>query len=135
GWTGFRPDSAPPIVGGERIIAWWEAHGRDPRAKMLIFSDGLDVDPIDETYLHVERRVRMASGRCTNLTNHFDDRAPLPNERLKAISLVCKVTDANGRPAVKLSDNPNKATGDEEAIQRYLRIFGTDERVSHPVLV
>src|SRR5690606_19935501 len=117
-WTGFRPDSAPPIEGGERIIAWWEAHGRDPREKMLIFSDGLDVDTIEETYRHFEGRVRMAFGWGTNLTNDFDDCAPLPNERLKAISLVCKVTDANGRPAVKLSDNPNKATGDEEAIQR-----------------
>ena len=29
------------------------------------------------------------------------------------ISLVCKVTEANGRPAVKLSDNPAKATGDQ----------------------
>lgn len=26
-WTGFRPDSAPPIEGGERIIAWWEKMG------------------------------------------------------------------------------------------------------------
>ena len=23
-WTGFRPDSAPAIEGGERIIAWWK---------------------------------------------------------------------------------------------------------------
>src|SRR5690606_18294254 len=30
-WTGFRPDSAPPIEGGERIIRWWREHGRDPR--------------------------------------------------------------------------------------------------------
>src|SRR6201989_523321 len=25
-WTGFRPDSAPPIPGGEMIMAWWRAH-------------------------------------------------------------------------------------------------------------
>ena len=36
---------------------------------------------------------------------------------------------------MKLSDNPNKATGDPEAIARYLRIFGGEERVSQPVLV
>ena len=45
---------------------------------------------------------------------------------LEAISLVCKVSEANGRPAVKLSDNPNKATGTPEEIARYLRIFGND---------
>ena len=34
------------------------------------------------------------------------------------------MTSANGRPAVKLSDNPAKATGDPAEIARYLRIFG-----------
>ena len=43
-----------------------------------------------------------------------------------AISLVCKVTEANGRPAVKLSDNPAKATGDPREIARYLKLFGED---------
>jgi nicotinate phosphoribosyltransferase len=33
------------------------------------------------------------------------------------------VASANGRPAVKLSDNPAKATGDPAEIARYLRIF------------
>ncbi|MEQ9571753.1 MAG: nicotinate phosphoribosyltransferase, partial [Nitratireductor sp.] len=35
-WTGFRPDSAPAIEGGERIISWWKERGRDPREKLLI---------------------------------------------------------------------------------------------------
>ena len=30
-WTGFRPDSAPPIEAGERIIEWWRAKGKDPQ--------------------------------------------------------------------------------------------------------
>jgi nicotinate phosphoribosyltransferase len=134
-WTGFRPDSAPPIEGGERIVEWWKSRGRDPREKLLIFSDGLDVDTIEETYQHFEGRVRMAFGWGTNLTNDFEDCAPLPNERLKAISLVCKVTEANGRPAVKLSDNPEKATGEPEAIKHYLRVFGDAERVRQKVRV
>jgi nicotinate phosphoribosyltransferase len=134
-WTGFRPDSAPPIEGGERIIEWWESKGRDPREKLLIFSDGLDVDTIIETYCHFKGRVRMAFGWGTNLTNDFEDCAPVPNEKLKAISLVCKVSSANGRPAVKLSDNPNKATGDPKEIRRYLKLFGSEEMVEKPVLV
>ena len=32
-WTGFRPDSAPPIAAGEEIIKWWKQKGRDPREK------------------------------------------------------------------------------------------------------
>ena len=134
-WTGFRPDSAPPIEGGERIIEWWREKGRDPRDKILIFSDGLEVDTIVDAYRHFDGRVRMAFGWGTNLTNDFTDCAPSKNEQLKAISLVCKVTEANGRPAVKLSDNPNKATGDAGVIERYIDIFGTSERVKQPVLV
>jgi nicotinate phosphoribosyltransferase len=134
-WTGFRPDSAPPIEGGERIIEWWKERGRDPREKLLIFSDALDVDTIERTYEHFKGRVRMTFGWGTNLTNDFEGCAPDEIASLKAISLVCKVSEANGRPAVKLSDNPEKATGDPDEIRRYLQVFGSSNRVRQPVAV
>ena len=134
-WTGFRPDSAPPIEGGERIMDWWRQHGRDPREKLLIFSDGLDVASIEEAYLHFRGRVRMSFGWGTNLTNDFKDCPPDQSKALKAISLVCKVTSANGRPAVKLSENPEKATGDLAEIERYLGVFGEEARKTIPVEV
>jgi nicotinate phosphoribosyltransferase len=54
---------------------------------------------------------------------------------LDPISLVCKVTSVNGRPAVKLSDNPAKATGDPAEIERYIRVFGAAGRAAREVLV
>jgi nicotinate phosphoribosyltransferase len=134
-WTGFRPDSAPPVSGGEEIIAWWRKKGRDPRDKLLVFSDALDADTIVETYRHFAGRVRMSFGWGTNLTNDFDGCAPQPDDGLRAISLVCKVTEANGRPAVKLSDNARKATGTEAEIARYLRVFGDEGRVERAVVI
>ncbi|HEX8389414.1 MAG TPA: nicotinate phosphoribosyltransferase [Sphingomonas sp.] len=134
-WTGFRPDSAPPIAAGEEIIRWWRAHGRDPREKLLIFSDGMDVDSIEETYCHFHGRVRMSFGWGTNLTNDFRGCAPDGAAGLEPISLVAKVASANGRPAVKLSDNPAKATGDPAEIARYLGVFGTAGRVEAAVSV
>ncbi|MCX7586036.1 nicotinate phosphoribosyltransferase [Phenylobacterium sp. 58.2.17] len=134
-WTGFRPDSAPPIEGGEEIIAWWKAKGRDPREKLLVFSDGMDIDSIEEAHRHFTGRVRMSFGWGTNLTNDFKGCLPGGGEALDPISLVCKVTDANGRPAVKLSDNPEKATGAPTEIARYLRVFGEAGRHAHPVSV
>jgi nicotinate phosphoribosyltransferase len=134
-WTGFRPDSAPPVAGGETIIDWWKSQGVDPKEKILIFSDGLDVDTIVKTHRHFDGRVRMAFGWGTNLTNDFKDCAVEKNDQLRAISLVCKVTEANGLPAIKLSDNPNKATGDPAEIERYIKLFGTEERVKQAVLV
>jgi nicotinate phosphoribosyltransferase len=132
-WTGFRPDSAPPIEAGEMIIDWWCAKGMDPRDKLLVFSDALDIDTIEEVYRHFDGKVRMSFGWGTNLTNDFRGCPPKQIDSLSAISLVCKVSEANGRPAVKLSDNPNKATGIPSEVERYLRVFGAQGRVEQPV--
>jgi nicotinate phosphoribosyltransferase len=134
-WTGFRPDSAPPIEGGEKIINWWQKMGRDPKSKLLIFSDGLDVDAIIDTYNHFDGRVRMSFGWGTNLTNDFAGCAPHEIAGLMPISIVCKVSEANGRPAVKLSDNPQKATGEPAEVERYLKFFGQEDRVEQAVVV
>jgi nicotinate phosphoribosyltransferase len=134
-WTGFRPDSAPPIEGGEEIIRWWQQQGVDPRDKLLIFSDGMDIDTIEQTYRHFHGRVRMSYGWGTNLTNDFRGCDPRGGHALEPISLVCKVIRANGRPAVKLSDNPAKATGEPDEIARYLRVFGGDGRAEARVSV
>ena len=134
-WTGFRPDSAPPIEAGEQIIRWWQESGVDPAKRLLIFSDGMDIDTIEQTYRHFHGRVRMSFGWGTNLTNDFRGCDPDGVAGLEPISLVCKVTSANGRPAVKLSDNPSKATGLPEEVARYRRIFGTAGHVAAPVLV
>jgi nicotinate phosphoribosyltransferase len=134
-WTGFRIDSAPPIEGGEMVLAWWRKMGQDPRDKLLVFSDALDVDTIETAHRHFAGKVRTSFGWGTNLTNDFEGCAPKEIDGLKAISLVCKVSDANGRPAVKLSDNPNKAIGTPSEITRYIRVFGTEGRHKQPVSV
>lgn len=123
-WRGFRPDSAPPVEGGEMLIDWWRRHGEDPREKLLVFSDAMDVDSIEETYRHFHGRTEMSFGWGTNLTNDFRGVSPRAEPGLDALSLVCKVTEVDGRPAVKLSDNPTKAIGRPDAVARYQRVFG-----------
>lgn len=134
-WTGFRPDSAPPIEAGEEIIAWWKSKGRDPKQKLLVFSDAMDVESIEQIHHRFSDRVRLSFGWGTNLTNDFVGCAPDGSVDLDPISLVCKVTSVDGQPAVKLSDNPEKATGDPAEIARYLRVFGDAGRVRTPVVV
>jgi len=127
GWTGMRIDSGDPATGAERAIAWWKARGEDPTQKLVIFSDGLDVDKILELQRQFQGRVRVSFGWGTLLTNDF--RGLVPDERLAPFSLVCKAVAANGRPTVKLSDNPNKAMGPTDEVERYKRVFdlGTQE--------
>lgn len=134
-WTGARPDSKPPIEAGEELIDWWRARGRNPREKLLVLSDAMDIDSIEETFRHFQGRVRISYGWGTNLTNDFAGCAPRGGEPLKAISLVCKVMGADGRPAVKLSDNPLKATGPAAEIERYRHIFSEEGMMAQAVLV
>ena len=58
-----------------------------------------------------------------------------PDGRLDPFSIVCKVVSADGRPAVKLSDNPMKAMGPTAEVARYRRVFQVGEQMSLPVAV
>ena len=58
-----------------------------------------------------------------------------PDGALDPISIVCKVISANGRPTVKLSDNPTKAMGPRAEIERYKRVFEVGVQTAQPVLV
>ena len=122
GWTGMRIDSGDPAAGAETAIRWWKSRGEDPRAKLVIFSDGLDVDEIVTLQTQFAGRVRVSFGWGTLLTNDF--RGLVAGDALAPFSLVCKAVAANGRPTVKLSDNPLKAMGPEDEIARYRRVFG-----------
>jgi nicotinate phosphoribosyltransferase len=133
GWTGIRIDSGDPAEGAEIAIRWWESRGEDPRKKLVIFSDGLDVDKILELQSRFQGRVRVSFGWGTLLTNDF--RGLTPDDALAPFSLVCKAVSANGRPTVKLSDNPRKAMGPEAEIARYKRVFGVGAQEELEVVV
>ena len=132
-WTGIRIDSGDPIEIGELAIKWWKARGQDPANKLAIFSDGLDVDEIERLSKHFDGRIRVGFGWGTLLTNDF--RGFDPDGRLDPFSIVCKVISANGRPAIKLSDNPSKATGPKVEIERYRRVFNVGAQARAPVVV
>jgi nicotinate phosphoribosyltransferase len=133
GWTGIRIDSGDPATGAEIAIDWWRSRGEDPRQKLVIFSDGLDVEKIEELQAQFAGRVRVSFGWGTLLTNDF--RGLVPDDALAPFSLVCKAVAANGRPTVKLSDNPEKAMGPADEIARYKRVFGVGEQERVEVVV
>jgi nicotinate phosphoribosyltransferase len=133
GWTGIRIDSGDPVAGAETAIRWWQSRGEDPRQKLVIFSDGLDVDRIEALHARFKGRVKVSFGWGTMLTNDF--RGLVDGDALAPFSLVCKALSANGRPTVKLSDNPAKAMGPASEIERYKRVFGVGAQVAQEVVV
>jgi nicotinate phosphoribosyltransferase len=160
-WTGQRVDSKDPFIAGDEYIRWLEARGRDPREKLMIASDSLDVDVIlglhayfagtivpgvhhsafrsatdfqDRKKWIPERRIRFSAGWGTLLTNDFRGCNPNDGQGFDPISLICKVSCAEGKPAVKLSDNYSKALGPESEIDRYRRVFGTAGIANAPVV-
>lgn len=132
GWTGIRIDSGDPATGAETAIRWWQARGEDPREKLVIFSDGLDAEKILELHARFSDRVKVSFGWGTMLTNDFKG---LAGDALAPFSLVCKAVAAEGRPTVKLSDNPEKAMGPADEIARYKRVFGVGPQSPIPVTV
>jgi nicotinate phosphoribosyltransferase len=132
-WTGIRIDSGDPAEGAETAIAWWHERGEDPREKLVIFSDGLDVETIEALHARFAGRVKVSFGWGTMLTNDF--RGLTEGDGLAPFSLVCKALSANGRPTVKLSDNPNKAMGPKDQIERYKRVFGVGAQKAMDVVV
>lgn len=133
GWTGIRIDSGDPVGSAEIAIQWWKDRGEDPRDKLIIFSDGLDVEKMVELQTKFAGRTKVSFGWGTLLTNDF--RGLVDKDALAPFSLVCKAVSANGRPTVKLSDNPNKALGPADQVDRYKRVFGVGDQVAQAVVV
>ena len=150
-WTGQRADSKDPYIAGDEYIRWLQQRGSDPRQKLFIASDSLDVDSIlglhayfsgelrngasradfwqasdflDEKKWRLQPRIRFSAGWGTLLTNDFRNCNPRGGDSFDPVNLVCKLNDADGRPAVKLSDNFAKALGVPAEVERYRRVFG-----------
>ena len=111
-FDGTRHDSGDPFSWGDRVLAHYEANRVDPRSKVLVFSDGLDVPKVMQLYDHFRGRCQLAFGVGTNLTN---DMGPTP------LNIVIKMVRCNGQPVAKLSDSPGKNMCDDEAYVAYLR--------------
>ena len=132
-WTGVRIDSGDPVEAANLVIKWWKDNGQNPQEKRLIFSDGLSVEKISALHAQFADQTKISFGWGTLLTNDF--RGLTNNDALAPFSMVCKAIAANGKPTVKLSDNPRKAMGPASEIERYKRVFNVGEQTEEDVLV
>jgi nicotinate phosphoribosyltransferase len=111
-FDGARHDSGDPFDWGERLIRHYEQNRCDPRTKVLVFSDALDIPKVLRLYERFRGRCQLAFGVGTNLTNDLG---------YQPLQVVIKMVRCNGQPVAKLSDSPGKNMCDDQAYLAYLR--------------
>jgi len=111
-FDGARHDSGDPFDWGERLIRHYEENRCDPRTKVLVFSDALDIPKVLRLYERFRGRCQLAFGVGTNLTNDLG---------YQPLQIVIKMVRCNGQPVAKLSDSPGKNMCDDQAYLAYLR--------------
>ena len=120
-FDGVRHDSGDPIEFANKTIAHYEKNGINPLFKYIIFSDGLNLEKVEEITNACKERIGISFGIGTNLTNDVG---------LKPMNIVMKLIGVQANngdwiPTVKLSDEHGKYTGDPKMIElakEFLRI-------------
>jgi nicotinate phosphoribosyltransferase len=111
-FDGVRHDSGDPFEWGEKLIAHYERMRIDPHAKVMVFSDSLDVPLAQRLFEYFRGRSQTAFGIGTNLTNDLG---------YEPLAIVIKMTRCNGQPVAKISDEPSKTMDYDPSYVAYLR--------------
>ena len=124
-FTGTRQDSGDPAEFVKLIKDFYVGQGiHEP--KVVVFSDSLDVEKcIEYKRITEEARLTPSFGIGTFLTNDFTSKSG--GGKSVPLNIVIKVSSAGGRPAVKISDNLGKNTGDSNEVARVKRELGYTE--------
>ncbi|GAA5961176.1 hypothetical protein JCM21900_005889 [Sporobolomyces salmonicolor] len=140
-WKGLRQDSGDPLTFLYAAKEVFEKIGVDPKKKVIVFSDSLDVP----TCLRLKKASDEAGVGCsfgvgTNFTNDFK-RVEEPvqqetpgegpprtdGETNKALNMVIKLYMINNDYCVKISDELTKNTGNPEAVKLVKQRFGLED--------
>lgn len=126
-FDGVRHDSGDPLLFADKVCDHYFDHrivlpnGLIP--KTIIFSDSIDsIEKIRKIEAHVAGRILTSYGIGTWFSNDLDG--------VKPLNMVIKMTGAfidaqtGWRNCIKLSDSPEKFTGDEKTIRLYRRELG-----------
>lgn len=118
-FDGVRHDSGDPFVFIDKTVAHYKSLNISPEDKTIVFSDGLNKDVSLEIFEYCQKAgIKCSFGIGTNLTNDVG---------LKPLNIVIKMVAAfiidEWVSTVKLSDNPEKHTGDPEMVNLTKRLL------------
>ncbi|KIA98856.1 nicotinate phosphoribosyltransferase [Flavobacterium sp. KMS] len=119
-FDGVRHDSGDPIEFAKKIIAHYTKLGIDPKSKIIVFSDSLNLEKVKVISDFCKGKIKMSFGIGTNFTNDVG---------LPAMNMVIKLTETkpdftHWEGVVKLSDEKNKNTGTPEMIALAKQVLG-----------
>lgn len=128
-FTGVRQDSGDPLH-FIKLISSFYASQNIREKKMIIFSDSLNVDKClqyqeatDDANRAFNLNLLASFGIGTFFTNDFR-KASRVEEKSVPLNIVIKLSEAEGRPAVKLSDDVGKNMGEEVLVRRIKKEVG-----------
>ncbi|KIW96648.1 nicotinate phosphoribosyltransferase [Cladophialophora bantiana CBS 173.52] len=125
-YAGIRQDSGDPKEYIKGADSFYNSIGVSK--KSIVFSDALNVEKCLEYREMAEAYgFKPSFGVGTFFTNDFTHKSD-PQVKSKPLNIVIKLSKAGGRPAIKLSDNIGKNTGDERTVQDVKRRLGYTEK-------
>jgi len=119
-FDGTRQDSSDPIKFANKMAKHYRSLGIYVTDKDFVFSDGLNIKKIDKIETHCRENgiLRTSYGIGTNFTNDVGVRPLNMVIKLDAVHI-----NDEWNPAIKLSDDAGKNTGDKEEIFMANRIL------------
>ncbi|GAA5825903.1 hypothetical protein JCM5353_004547 [Sporobolomyces roseus] len=139
-WKGLRQDSGDPLQFLQAAKGVFEKIGADPKKKIIVYSDALDVEKcLELKNASDEAGVGCSFGVGTHFTNDFkrveepvkqetpgEGAVPEKGDKSKALNMVIKLYKIDDEFCVKISDEITKNTGDPEAVQKIKEQFGIE---------
>ncbi|KAL1630747.1 nicotinate phosphoribosyltransferase [Diplodia seriata] len=125
-FTGVRQDSGDPRGFIKTMRDFYDAEGIKGK-KVIVFSDSLNIDLCLEYKKAAEAEgFQPTFGVGTFLTNDFVRGST--GQKSVPLNIVIKIASAEGRAAVKISDNIGKNTGDKAVVADVKRRLGYVEK-------
>lgn len=122
---GIRQDSGDPKDYIKLARDFYDSVGIKD-SKSIVFSDALNTEKcIEYKALAEENGFLPSFGVGTFFTNDFKSSK---GEKSPPLNIVIKLSSCGGRPAIKISDNIGKNTGDPKTVQDVKRRLGYKER-------
>lgn len=121
-YDGVRHDSGNPFEFTKRVVCHYKSLGINPEYKSIVFSNGLDVTEALSIADYCNKlKINCAFGIGTHFTNDFINTKT--GKKSPSLNMVIKLWRMNGCPVVKLSNNPGKASGELNAVERMKAIY------------